>query len=105
MTGLTNNSRISTHGSQGATKKGIIQNDQCIVYTGPIAPAKLAMEKKMHKDPIQMIPINPQEKLDPLSRTDLAKIFPVEHNVKLREVGMVSNAHLKKLIAYVKSCQ
>ncbi|MCJ1473016.1 hypothetical protein MMC13_001665 [Lambiella insularis] len=97
--------RISTHGGQGVTKKGLNQKEHCIVYTGRVAPKPLPGESKMKKDPIEMEPVNSSEKLDLLSRVDLAKTYPVEHNVRVKEVGMVSKVHLKRLLAYVRDCQ
>ncbi|MCJ1388257.1 hypothetical protein MMC18_001102 [Xylographa bjoerkii] len=98
-------SRISTYSGQGATKRGLNQKSHCMLFTGDIPPPKLKDEKKMNKEPIQMIPVNQTEKLDPRSRVDLAKTFPVEHNVKVKEVGMISNHHLRRLVQYVKECQ
>ena len=76
-----------------------------MLFTGDVAPPKLSNETKMNKEPIQMIPVDQTEKLDPKSRVDLAKTFPVEHNVKVKNVGMISSHHLKRLVQYVKECQ
>ncbi|MCJ1377602.1 hypothetical protein MMC17_000697 [Xylographa soralifera] len=97
--------RISTYSGQGAAKRGLNQKSHCMLFTGDVAPSKLINEKMMNKEPIQMIPVNQTEKLDPKSRTDLAKTFPVEHNVKVKEIGMISSHHLKRLVQYVKECQ
>ena len=57
----------------------------------------------MNKDPIRIIPVDQSEKLDPLSRVNLAKRYPMEHNIKVKEVGMVDQAHLKKLKGYCQA--
>lgn len=41
--------------------------------------------------------------LEALSRVNLAKVYPVEHNVEVLEVGRVTGGHLEKLLAYSKS--
>ena len=73
------------------------------MYTGNEVPSKLKGETKLRKDAINIVPVKPQEKLDALSRVNLAKTYPVEHNVKVKEVGKVNQAHLKKLIGYWKN--
>ena len=102
---LTLYSRISTYSGQGAAKRGLNQKSHCMIFTGDAAPRKLPEENKMNKEPIQMVPVNQTEKLDYLSRVDLAKTFPVEHNVKVKGVGMISNHHLRRLVQYVNECQ
>ena len=58
----------------------------------------------MNKDPVRVLSIDDSEKLDPLSRVNLAKSYPVEHNVKVKAVGEVFPAHLKRLQGYWKDC-
>ncbi|MCJ1237387.1 hypothetical protein MMC14_005372 [Varicellaria rhodocarpa] len=95
--------QISTHGGRATTKKGLNQAEHTIVYTGSEIPQKIKGETNLRKDAINIIPINPKEKLDALSRVNLAKTYPVEHNVKVKEVGKVNAAHLKKLVGYWKN--
>lgn len=71
-----------------------------MIYTGGTAPAKLLEETRMNKDPIEMIPVNQSEKLDALSRADLAKTYPVEHSNKVKDVGQISDRDLRRLHAY-----
>ena len=103
ISSLTHSRQISTHGGRATTKKGLNQEEHTIVYTGSEVPSKIKGETKLRKDAINIIPVNPAEKLDALSRVNLAKTFPVEHNVKVKEVGKVHPAHLKKLIGYWKN--
>ena len=95
--------QISTHGGRGATGKGLNQREHAIVYTGDNPPKKLEGESKLQKDAIQVIPVTPSEKLDPLSRLDLHRVYPVEHNLKVKEIGKVPATDLKVLIAAWKS--
>lgn len=57
----------------------------------------------MNKQPIKIVPIDQTEKLDEYSRINLAKIYPVEHNVKVCNVGMVDENDIKILRSYYKT--
>lgn len=93
-------SRITTHNGHGTVGKLIMQREHSIIYTGEEAPARLPEEKKLNKDPIQVIPVENAEPLDPLSRINYAKPYPIEHNVKVCEVGMVAPRDVRKINAY-----
>jgi len=97
--------RISTHGGRACTKPGLDQRKHTIVYTGAQPPDKLPGENRLNKEPIRIIPIDQSEKLDPLSRVNLAKTYPIEHNIRVKEVGRVSQADLKKLQTYCRECK
>ncbi|CAF9940894.1 MAG: hypothetical protein HETSPECPRED_002670 [Heterodermia speciosa] len=92
--------RITTHNGHGTVGKLIMQREHSIIYTGEEAPARLPEEKKLNKDPIQVIPVENAEPLDPLSRINYAKPYPIEHNVKVCEVGMVAPRDVRKINAY-----
>lgn len=96
---LTLSSRISTYGDQGTTKGFVDQSEHTIIHTGENAPKKLPEEKKLNKDPIQVVPV-PGHYLKELSRVNCAKSYPVEHNVKVAEVGNVTKSHTKLLVGY-----
>ena len=57
----------------------------------------------MKKDPIRIVPFRKEEKLDPLSRINIGKIYPINHNIKVKEIGQVDEKSLNKLIAYRKA--
>ena len=93
-------SRISSHGGQGAVGKLINQKEHGIVYMGETPPKKLPEEINLLKDPIRVMPADTSQNLHPLSRVHYAKPYPVEHNVKVREVGMVSQRDRRKVLRY-----
>ena len=82
-------------------KKGLNAKKHTIVYTGDNAPDKLPGEK-INKQPIKVQGVNSTRKLDERSRVNLAKTYPVEHNVKVMEIGNVVGSSLKILTAYWK---
>lgn len=94
--------QISTNGFRGAGKNVLDPEEHTIAYTTDHPPSPLPGERKMYKEPIKIIPINQTEKLDEYSRINLAKVYPVEHNVKICDVGMVDKKHIKTLRLYYK---
>ena len=96
-------SRISTHGNRGTVGKLVNQKEHSIIYTGEVAPKRLPEEKKLNKDPIQVIPVDDSQELSDLSRINYAKPYPIEHNVKVCEVGMVAQRDRRKIIGYYKT--
>jgi hypothetical protein len=54
----------------------------------------------MTKDPIEIEPASATETMDPASRLRFGKIYSIECNVKVREIGVVSRKHMSKLLAY-----
>ena len=100
---LTASRQISTNGGKGAAKTGLKQGEHTIAYTSAVAPTPLSEERYITKDPIRINPVSPSEKLDATSRINLGKVYPVEHNVKVCQVGMVDAADIRKLTAYYKS--
>ena len=95
-------SPITTYGGRGVAKPGVDQSAHTIVYTGDTPPPKLAGETKMNKEPICIQPVSPAEKLDPRSRINLGKVHPINHNVKVKDVGFVDPRSLPKLLGYRK---
>jgi len=58
----------------------------------------------MNKDPLKVQVVDESEKLDRLSRVNLAKTYVIEHKVKVKEVGVVPTSDLKKMKGYYKDC-
>lgn len=82
------------------TKPGVIQNSHTMVYTGQPPPRKLQGEEGMRKDPLEMMPCSPEHKLDPLSRVNLRRQYPIEHNWKVQEIGQIERRSIPKLLDY-----
>lgn len=100
---LTQGRPISTNSGKGAAKKGLRQEEHTIVYTTAEAPPRLPSETHLHKEPIKVDPVDSSEKLDTLSRLNLGKPYPVEHNVKVCEVGEIKGRHKRTLLQYHRS--
>ena len=96
-------SRISTNSGRGTAKPGLDQREHAIIYTSSEAPQRLDGESKMFKEPIRVIPRSPEHELHPTSRVNFGMTFPVQHNVKVLEVGMVDPGDLRKFQAYYRN--
>jgi hypothetical protein len=78
-----------TYGKQGTKKIGVKPEDHAIIYTGGHPPHELEGEKKLHKRAVQVIPKTPH-KLDLASRVNYAKLYTIEHNVKVCFIGKIA---------------
>ncbi|KAL8882022.1 MAG: hypothetical protein Q9198_000897 [Flavoplaca austrocitrina] len=94
---------ITTYSGQGAAKKSIDKNAHAIIYTGSSPPEILQGEQGMNKSPLRVVPVRPDAKLDPRSRVNLGKTYPVEWNTKVKEIGRLDKSSLVKLISYWKA--
>jgi hypothetical protein len=97
---LTSPSPIKTYGSRGTSKANTGHYQHAIIYTGVVPPAKLPSEAEFSKRAICVEPVNPAEALDPSSRINFGKPTPVEHNLRVRHVGMVQIHDIHKLLRY-----
>lgn len=79
-----------TYGHQGTLKKGITVDTHGIVYTGDKPPKPLKGESRLSWPPVQIIGHSKRDKLSSKSRVNYAKIYTVEHNVKVLFVGKIA---------------
>jgi hypothetical protein len=104
----TNRSRrpINTYNGQGVTKHGLSDEDKrahSIVYMTDTRPSCLPEEKRdLTKKPVAVEKASDDQKLDIMSRLNFKKIYTIEHNVKVMNVGRVTKDSLPILIKYWK---
>lgn len=99
----TFHSPITTHGGRATTKPGVDQTVHTIVYSTDDPPEKMPGEEKMLKDPLRIVLCSPDDKLDPKSRINLGRVHPIDHNVKVKQIGDVHPRSLPKLLGYRKA--
>ncbi|KAK5732041.1 hypothetical protein LTR17_010877 [Elasticomyces elasticus] len=86
---------IVNYGSRGVGKRGIKKSDHSIIYIGRHAPQPLPDERPIRCDQgmqtqaIRVVPDGMTEKLDPMSRLDYARVYTVQHNIKVVPIGWV----------------
>jgi hypothetical protein len=101
---------ISTYEGRGVAKAGTVKSHHVIIYTGREIPA--AQENEMprsNEQPIQPIaiwvhPDVPSDTLDPMSRLNLRKVCTIEHNVKVKPLGMYRKSPCKHLWSNTIMC-
>ncbi|PVI03968.1 hypothetical protein DM02DRAFT_651991 [Periconia macrospinosa] len=93
---------ISTYGHRGVLKPGQNASEHTIVYAQGSSPGYIAGEYEagMDKDPIEIIPADDTIFIDPISRLNLGKSYPIEGNAKVKDIGQVHPEHLSKLLYY-----
>jgi hypothetical protein len=72
-----------TYAGQGVLRRGVQAKHHAAIYSGDEARVfKGEKEKGMTKRPIRIM-TNPRHRLDKASRLNYAKLYTVEHNVKV----------------------
>ncbi|CAE6996772.1 hypothetical protein P3342_000443 [Pyrenophora teres f. teres] len=95
---------IATYSHRGTLKPGCNPVEHAIVYFRGTDPRCCYLpgevEGGMTKDPIEVEPADPAMVLKPDSRIRFGKIYPIEMNVKVKDIGRVSSSHLSLLRQY-----
>lgn len=97
---LITNRPVSTYGGQGSAKRGIDAAAHAIIYMCDQKPAKSSDETKLSKRAIAVNPARADQKLDRMSRLNFGKVYTVEHDVKVMDIGTVADASMAYLEAY-----
>jgi hypothetical protein len=79
----------------------VVKGHHAIIYTSREAPSPRRNEMPRPNEsgmlqPIRVKPKATTDRLDRLSRINFAKLYTVEHNVKVKEFGDVSKVRLLK---------
>jgi hypothetical protein len=77
-----------TYGSQGTNKPGVKAEYHAMIYTSRAVPSPLWGEQLV-KRAVRMELSSPEEKLDPTSRVNYAKVYTIEHNVRVCFIGKI----------------
>jgi hypothetical protein len=104
---LTKSSAISTYGGQGATERDCEASEHTIVHLKGTDPVWIPGERArgMTKEPIMIEPTDTLEIMQPSSRLRCGKIYSIEWNVKVRDIGMVALCDRTKLLLYYRDGQ
>ncbi|KAL5371839.1 hypothetical protein DPSP01_013954 [Paraphaeosphaeria sporulosa] len=95
---------ISTYSRRGTLKHGCVPSEHSVVYLSGTAPTTFAgeMEGGLCKEPIAVIPADVSVQMHPASRIHYAKSYPIEMNVKVKDIGDVEPAHLSLILRYYR---
>jgi hypothetical protein len=95
---------INTYNGQGVTKSGLSEGDRqahSIVHMTDTEPCCLpAEERDLINKAIAVEKASADQQLDLMSRLNFNKIYTIEHNVKVMDVGKVIGKSLPVLIGY-----
>jgi hypothetical protein len=95
---------INTYNYQGVAKKGLSPEDRqahSIIYMDDTKPAIHSTENgMMFKSPIAVSAASPEQKLHYMSRINFGKVYSVEWNVKVMNVGRVNRDSMIKFEGY-----
>ncbi|GAB7362831.1 hypothetical protein MBLNU230_g3134t1 [Neophaeotheca triangularis] len=95
---------IFTYDYQGVGKRGVRKSDHAIIHTSRQPPQRLRGEAPgpgedgMRPFPIKVDPFRRDELLHAVSRVNFAKVTTVEHNVKVKDCGLVNPDSITHLI-------
>ncbi|KAF2501510.1 hypothetical protein BU16DRAFT_500657 [Lophium mytilinum] len=93
---------ISTYGNRGTTKTGCRPEEHAIVYYKTLqTPSPLPLENGMVYQPIGVLPPSTESQpMSTASRIRFAKAFPIEWNVKVKDLGRVADEDMGNLMQY-----
>ncbi|OAG17351.1 hypothetical protein CC77DRAFT_287849 [Alternaria alternata] len=95
---------IGTYSGRGTLKSGINPAVHAIVYLSGTDPESCYLpgerEAGMTTEPIEVIPVDSSVRIRPESRIRLRKTYPIEKNVKVKDIGRVHPNHLGMLLEY-----
>jgi hypothetical protein len=101
---LCTNSRspISTYSRKGCTGPGKVKWQHSIIYSDKQEPKPLAGEVPGPGElgmlsPVSVKPRDPRDKIHPCSRINYAKVYTVEHSVKVYDFGDVRSNYVSTL--------
>ncbi|KAH8627026.1 hypothetical protein IG631_19044 [Alternaria alternata] len=99
-----NYSGIGTYAGRGTLKRGVNSAEHAIVYLSGTDPASCYLpgeyEAGMVKQPIEIVPADASVSMRLESRIRFGKIYPIEKNVKVKDIGQVHRDHLSRLLQY-----
>jgi hypothetical protein len=65
-----------------------------------VPPRSQKDEPALSKSPFACTPARPEEELHSSSRINFARVYTIEHNMKVLNVGKIVQAHLRRLETY-----
>jgi hypothetical protein len=80
---------ILTYGGQGATKAGVRASDHAIVHDADKPVPDEAPGERLSKSALRIVLEVEGETLDSMSRIDFGKVYTVQHNIKVMNVGRI----------------
>ncbi|KAH7112799.1 hypothetical protein B0J11DRAFT_541935 [Dendryphion nanum] len=98
---------IYTYSGRGTTKRGCNAKEHAPAYLRgqSVQYFEGEAEAGMDKKPIEIVPASADIMMNGASRIRFGKTYPVEWNVKVKDIGQVLKKHMRLLYKYWKSTQ
>lgn len=90
---------VSTYGGRGTGKGGLNPRTHAIVHTTTSSPQYVHGERELEKTPIAIIAADERISLTAASRINFAIHHPIQHNVKVKNLGVVHPDCILNLIS------
>ncbi|KAF2492887.1 hypothetical protein BU16DRAFT_620199 [Lophium mytilinum] len=96
---------VFTYTGRGTLKPGCRPWEHAVIYYSTLqSPITLDGENQMKNSPIGVKPEPTETRpLSTASRVQFGKVYPIDHNVKVKLLGKVITEHMGRLIAYYKN--
>ncbi|KAF2660413.1 hypothetical protein K491DRAFT_711899 [Lophiostoma macrostomum CBS 122681] len=93
---------ISTYSKRGTLKPGCNAAEHSVIYLSGSQPSIFEgeIQNGLSKEPIEIQPADSTVHMDPSCRLRFGKTYPVEMNVKVKDIGRVVPHHMSKFIRY-----
>jgi hypothetical protein len=91
---------ISTYSGRGTLKRGCIPAEHAVIHMKGTTPVRFLGENGMTVEPIAVEPAEPGLTLEAASRVRLGKLYPIEWNVKVKDIGKVIPEDMTKLVTW-----
>lgn len=97
-------SHIITYSDKATIKAEVDQNAHTIVYIEIIFSTKFDEKTNMNKDLIRIIFDDFIDRFVATFKINLNKLVSIDHNQRIKPLGMVDPRDLPKLLHYVENC-
>lgn len=98
-------SPIFTYSGKATLKRGVRPTEHAVIHTSGCRPTLLEDETGIVKDPIAVETPLDQRPLHQASRIYFGIVHPIQYNVKVKDLGMVCQDNIPKVIGYYEEEQ
>lgn len=96
---------IYTYGKRGLAKQGLDLNLHAVAHDERRMPYTREDEPPLRRQPLAITVLSPGQKIDKMSRINFSKFHTVEHNVEVRDIGVISDSSMANFYAYLNDAR
>lgn len=91
---------INTYSGQATTKPGVVADDHCVIAPAGGTVQLHPREKQLKKSPLFAVVEDTSISINAMSRINFAKVYPVEYNIRVRNIGRLVSDSIRDLDRY-----